>query len=145
MERGPRREGSGHRDDRLNFGPKGRGVDSSARALAESCDKGQGNGGRERPWSALTAPAAATRGDPMADAPYIGRLAPSPTGRYHLGNLSTALLAQLRALRRGGRLIYRLEDLDGPREAAGSAAAIAVTIGALPSVPETGEGPPLRT
>lgn len=61
----------------------------------------------------------------MADAPYIGRLAPSPTGRYHLGNLSTALLAQLRALRSSGRLIYRLEDLDGPREAAGSAAAIA--------------------
>lgn len=61
----------------------------------------------------------------MADAPYIGRLAPSPTGRYHLGNLSTALLGQLRALLHGGRLIYRLEDLDGPREAAGSAAAIA--------------------
>ena len=61
----------------------------------------------------------------MADAPYIGRLAPSPTGRYHLGNLSTALLAHLRALRGGGRLIYRLEDLDGPREAAGSAASIA--------------------
>lgn len=61
----------------------------------------------------------------MADAPYIGRLAPSPTGQYHIGNLSTALLAQLRALRSGGRLIYRLEDLDGPREAAGSAATIA--------------------
>lgn len=56
---------------------------------------------------------------------YIGRLAPSPTGRYHLGNLSTALLAYLRAIRSGGYLLYRLEDLDGPREATGSAASIA--------------------
>ena len=125
MERGPHREGSGQRDDRLNFGPKGRGVDSSARALADPGGKGQANGGRRRLRSALTALAAATRGGLMADALYIGRLAPSPTGRYHLGNLSTALLAQLRALRSGGRLIYRLEDLDGPREAAGSAASIA--------------------
>lgn len=61
----------------------------------------------------------------MATEPYIGRLAPSPTGRYHLGNLSTAMLAYLRALRAGGSLLYRLEDLDGPREQAGSAETIA--------------------
>ena len=64
----------------------------------------------------------------MADVPYIGRLAPSPTGQYHLGNLSTALLAYLRAVRSGGHLIYRLEDLDGPREQPGSAAAIAADL-----------------
>lgn len=43
---------------------------------------------------------------------YIGRLAPSPSGRMHLGNAFAALLAWLAARSAGGRLLLRLEDLD---------------------------------
>ncbi len=45
----------------------------------------------------------------------VGRLAPSPTGNLHLGNLSTYALAWAAARRVGGRLVYRVEDLDPPR------------------------------
>jgi glutamyl-tRNA synthetase len=41
-----------------------------------------------------------------------GRFAPSPTGRLHLGNLRTALLAWLFARHGGGRFLLRFEDLD---------------------------------
>lgn len=43
---------------------------------------------------------------------HAGRFAPSPTGRLHLGNLRTALLAWLFARRGGGRFLLRFEDLD---------------------------------
>jgi glutamyl-tRNA synthetase len=41
-----------------------------------------------------------------------GRFAPSPTGRLHLGNLRTALLAWLFARSSSSRFLLRLEDLD---------------------------------
>lgn len=41
-----------------------------------------------------------------------GRYAPSPTGRLHLGNLRTALLAWLFARHSGGQFFLRFEDLD---------------------------------
>lgn len=44
-----------------------------------------------------------------------GRFAPSPTGRLHLGNARTALLAWWRARSTGGAFVVRVEDLDGPR------------------------------
>ena len=44
-----------------------------------------------------------------------GRFAPSPSGRMHLGNLWSALLAWLAARSRGGRMVLRLEDLDPDR------------------------------
>ncbi len=44
-----------------------------------------------------------------------GRLAPSPTGALHLGNARTFLLAWLQVRSLGGRLVLRMEDLDGPR------------------------------
>lgn len=44
----------------------------------------------------------------MAD----GRFAPSPTGRLHLGNLRTALVAWLFARSAGSRFLLRMEDLD---------------------------------
>ncbi len=50
-----------------------------------------------------------------------GRFAPSPSGRMHLGNMMSALLAWLSARRSGLDFIVRLEDLDGrcrSREAA---------------------------
>ena len=41
-----------------------------------------------------------------------GRFAPSPTGRLHLGNLRTALIAWLAARSTGSRFLLRIEDLD---------------------------------
>lgn len=48
-------------------------------------------------------------------APVRGRLAPSPSGRMHLGNACSALLAWLSVRSKGGELILRLEDLDPDR------------------------------
>lgn len=45
----------------------------------------------------------------------MGRLAPSPTGALHLGNARTFLLAWLSARSRGGTVLLRIEDIDGPR------------------------------
>lgn len=42
----------------------------------------------------------------------IGRFAPSPTGRLHLGSLRTALVAWLFARSAGSRFVLRIEDLD---------------------------------
>ncbi|HHI79763.1 MAG TPA: tRNA glutamyl-Q(34) synthetase GluQRS [Planctomycetes bacterium] len=50
----------------------------------------------------------------------VGRLAPSPTGALHLGNARTFLLAWLAIRSRGGVLLLRIEDLDGPRIKKGS-------------------------
>ena len=44
-----------------------------------------------------------------------GRLAPSPTGRLHLGHARTFLLAWMHVRSRGGELLLRLEDLDAGR------------------------------
>jgi glutamyl-tRNA synthetase len=44
-----------------------------------------------------------------------GRYAPSPTGRQHLGNARTALLAWLQIRAAGGRFVMRVEDLDPGR------------------------------
>ena len=53
---------------------------------------------------------------------YVGRLAPSPTGALHLGNVRTFMVAWLRARSQGGRVIMRMEDLDHPRDKPGAAA-----------------------
>jgi glutamyl-tRNA synthetase len=50
-----------------------------------------------------------------------GRLAPSPTGVLHLGNLRTALLAWLFARSAGSGFVVRIEDLDTGRVRAGLA------------------------
>ena len=52
---------------------------------------------------------------------YRGRLAPSPTGTLHLGVARTSLVAWLRARKLGGKLVLRIEDIDGPRVVKGSA------------------------
>jgi len=44
-----------------------------------------------------------------------GRYAPSPTGRLHLGNLRTALLAWRSARERGAPFLLRIEDIDSGR------------------------------
>ncbi len=45
----------------------------------------------------------------------IGRFAPSPSGRMHLGNIYTALAAWLCAKSAGGKFLLRIEDLDPVR------------------------------
>lgn len=46
---------------------------------------------------------------------FVGRFAPSPTGRLHLGNARSALLGWLQARAAGGRFLLRVEDLDPER------------------------------
>ena len=48
------------------------------------------------------------------------RLAPSPTGRMHVGNLRTALYAYLVAKHKGGDFILRIEDTDQERYVEGA-------------------------
>ena len=47
--------------------------------------------------------------------PYRSRFCPSPTGLLHLGNLRTALLNVLLAIKSGGTFILRIEDTDVER------------------------------
>ena len=49
------------------------------------------------------------------NAPYIGRLAPSPTGLLHVGNAFAFLIAWLDARKNKGKLILRMEDIDPDR------------------------------
>ena len=44
-----------------------------------------------------------------------GRFAPSPSGRIHIGNIFSSLLAWLSARKQGGRIVLRVEDLDTAR------------------------------
>ena len=45
----------------------------------------------------------------------VGRFAPSPSGRIHLGKILCCLLAWLSARQKGGRVLLRIEDLDTAR------------------------------
>lgn len=45
----------------------------------------------------------------------IGRFAPTPSGRMHLGNLFCGLLAWLAAKKENGSMVLRIEDLDPQR------------------------------
>lgn len=47
-----------------------------------------------------------------------GRFAPSPSGRMHLGNALSAMLAWLSAKHQGGEILLRIEDLDPARSKA---------------------------
>ena len=53
-----------------------------------------------------------------------GRFAPSPSGRMHLGNVCSALLAWLSAKSAGGDIVLRIEDLDPARSRSEYAQAI---------------------
>ena len=52
---------------------------------------------------------------------YVGRLAPSPTGALHIGNVRTFMIAWLRARSLGGKVVFRMEDLDHPKDKPGAA------------------------
>lgn len=45
----------------------------------------------------------------------VGRFAPSPSGILHMGNLMSSLLAWLDVRSKGGKLVFRMEDLDPDR------------------------------
>ena len=45
----------------------------------------------------------------------VGRFAPTPSGRMHLGNVFAALIAWLSVRSRGGQMVLRMEDLDTQR------------------------------
>ncbi len=45
----------------------------------------------------------------------VGRFAPTPSGRMHLGNVFSALLAWLSVKSRNGEMVLRMEDLDTQR------------------------------
>ena len=48
----------------------------------------------------------------------VGRFAPTPSGRMHLGNVFAALIAWLSVRSRNGYLVLRMEDLDTQRTSA---------------------------
>ncbi len=48
----------------------------------------------------------------------IGRFAPTPSGRMHLGNVFAALIAWLSVRSQGGKMVLRMEDLDTARTSA---------------------------
>ena len=52
------------------------------------------------------------------DRPLVGRFAPTPSGRMHLGNVFAAMIAWLSVRSRGGQLVLRMEDLDTQRTSA---------------------------
>lgn len=75
-----------------------------------------------------------------AESNYRGRFAPSPTGDLHFGSLVAALAGWLRARQQGGEWLLRIEDIDPPREVAGSAQSI---LAALHHIGLDADGPVL--
>jgi glutamyl-tRNA synthetase len=66
----------------------------------------------------------------------VTRIAPSPTGRLHIGNIRTALHNWLWARRNGGRFILRLDDTDRERSREEYAEAIRDDLAWLGLIPD---------
>jgi len=71
---------------------------------------------------------------------YVGRFAPSPSGPLHFGSLLAAVASYAQALVNEGRWLLRIEDIDPPREQAGSDKLI---LDALARCGFEWDGPPL--
>ena len=54
----------------------------------------------------------------MTNTSPVGRFAPTPSGRMHLGNVFAALIAWLSVRSRNGEMVLRMEDLDTQRTSA---------------------------
>ena len=54
----------------------------------------------------------------MAGVKAVGRFAPTPSGRMHLGNVFAALIAWLSVRSQDGEMVLRMEDLDTQRTSA---------------------------
>lgn len=72
----------------------------------------------------------------MNPVPVVGRFAPSPTGDLHFGSLVSAIGSYLEAKSAGGSWLLRIEDIDPPREIAGSATRIIDDLSRLGMVPD---------
>ena len=60
----------------------------------------------------------------MEQQKVVGRFAPTPSGRMHLGNVFAALIAWLSVRSQNGELVLRMEDLDTQRTSADFAAVL---------------------
>lgn len=60
----------------------------------------------------------------MAEKKPVGRFAPTPSGRMHLGNVFAALMAWASVRSRDGEMVLRMEDLDTQRTSADFAAVL---------------------
>ena len=60
----------------------------------------------------------------MEQKKVVGRFAPTPSGRMHLGNVFAALIAWLSVRSQNGELVLRMEDLDTQRTSADYAAVL---------------------
>ena len=56
--------------------------------------------------------------------PVVGRFAPTPSGRMHLGNVFAAMIAWLSVRSQNGTLVLRMEDLDTQRTSSDYAAVL---------------------
>ena len=56
----------------------------------------------------------------LAEGAVVTRMAPSPTGFVHLGNLVQGLTSERMAHQSGGILFLRVEDTDAKREVPGA-------------------------
>ena len=60
----------------------------------------------------------------MGERNVVGRFAPTPSGRMHLGNVFAALIAWASVRSRDGEMVLRMEDLDTQRTSADFAAVL---------------------
>ena len=60
----------------------------------------------------------------MGGAKVVGRFAPTPSGRMHLGNVFAALIAWASVRSQDGEMVLRMEDLDTQRTSADFAAVL---------------------
>lgn len=59
---------------------------------------------------------------------YIGRFAPTPTGKLHMGSLIAAVASYCEAQKHNGQWLLRIEDLDPPREVPGASQSFIKTL-----------------